>query len=140
MQVVIRANGAWVPLTWAGGVCGPASGNYYLARPAMPSPGSTHLLLERTGFHFQHKNVDIIRFRVTLRSKWGGTSSEIQILITFGGRLMCWLEPGCWPSQSPWGRRCPELPDGGGWKEAGVGVALLKTPQSLPSVPRLKSK
>lgn len=36
-------------------------------------------------------------------------SSEIEILIIFGGFLICWLEPGCWPSQSPWGRLCPEV-------------------------------
>lgn len=23
--------------------------------------------------------------------------------------MICWLEPGCWPSQSPWGRLCPEV-------------------------------
>lgn len=44
-------------------------------------------------------------------------SFEIEILIISCGFLMCWLEPGCWPSQSPWGRPCPEIQDGKGWKE-----------------------
>lgn len=34
-------------------------------------------------------------------------SSEIEILIISGGFLMCWLEPGCWPSQGPWGQALP---------------------------------
>ena len=35
---------------------------------------------------------------------------------------MCWLEPGCGPSQSPWGHSCPEVHDGANWKELVLGL------------------
>lgn len=34
-------------------------------------------------------------------------SSEMEILIIFGGFLMCWLAPGCGPSQRPLGQALP---------------------------------
>lgn len=46
----------------------------------------------------------------------GRNASEIQILIIFGGFLMCCLEPGCGPSQRPWGRPSLEGPDREDWK------------------------
>lgn len=86
--------------------------------------GSICLLLERTGFRFQHNKADIIRCRVTCRRKCGGMACEIQILIIFRGFLMCWSEPGCGPSQSPQSHPCPEVRDGESWKELDWGSWL----------------
>ena len=90
------------------------------------------MLLERTEFRFQHKKTDIIRCRVTCRRKCGGMACEIQILIIFSGFLMCWLEPGCGPSQSPWGHPCPEVYEGESWKELVLGL-MAGLGETVPS-------